>query len=303
MEITKHIEYLEPNLKAIEASFGNKKSASLKLVQAGFSTFGRIFPSQAGALAYKLFSTPRGRARHKTSDEVLEKAQLFEFLYGKQILKGYTWGKGEECVLLVHGWESRGTALRSFVPTLVNKGYRVIAFDGPAHGNSDGKRTNLIHFAGAVRAAINHVGGVHSIICHSFGGASTVFAMAQLDPSIQVEKLILIAVPNHLDRVLLHAVNTMKLPKAAAKKFYNIIENKIKTSKESVNISDAYDRIQVEELLLVYDRKDPIVSFANAETIFEQWDNVSLLVSEGYGHFKLVKNPDLIQKVADFIHK
>ncbi|NUO03188.1 MAG: alpha/beta hydrolase, partial [Saprospiraceae bacterium] len=179
MKKNHRIEYLPPLPEGgAESARPQPPSALLGLVRLGFGTAGRVFPDAAARVAYRLFSTPRVRAAHSISDELLESARLFEFMYGHQVLKGYEWGKGEQVVLLVHGWESRGTALRGFVPSLIEKGYRVVTFDGPAHGNSDGKRTNIIHFAGAIRAIIRHIGGVHSIITHSFGGASTVFALS-----------------------------------------------------------------------------------------------------------------------------
>ena len=141
---------------------------AFRLVRFGFQTLGRLFPQKAAEIAYKLFSTPRSRAKHRASDPILEQAHLFEVLYGKYILKGYEWGSGEKTILLVHGWESRGTALRTFVPALLKKGYKVVAMDGPAHGNSSGKSTNLPIFAGAVLAFIQQLGGVHGIITHSF---------------------------------------------------------------------------------------------------------------------------------------
>ena len=108
----------------------------LIFVKWSFAIFGSIFPKAVANLAYRIFTTPRMRAVHKRTDEIIESARLFEVLYGKIILKGYEWGRGARTILLVHGWESRGTALRSFVPGLVQAGFRVVAFDGPAHGNS-----------------------------------------------------------------------------------------------------------------------------------------------------------------------
>ena len=91
----------------------------VRMVRFAFGTLGRAFPVTAGKVAYRLFTRPRVRAVHRSSDAVLESARLSEILYGRQILKIYEWGSGERTVLLVHGWESRGTAMRSFVPGLV----------------------------------------------------------------------------------------------------------------------------------------------------------------------------------------
>jgi pimeloyl-ACP methyl ester carboxylesterase len=302
MKMNKRVEYL-PALPegSAEAECPQQTSALLELVRVGFGTAGRLFPLTAARIAYQLFSTPRVRAKHSISDDLLESARLFEFLYGRQVLKGYEWGKGEQVVLLVHGWESRGTALRSFVPSLVEKGYRVVAFDGPAHGNSDGKRTNIVHFAGAVRAIIRQIGGVHSIITHSFGGASTVYALSNANPAIEVEKLVLIGVPNRMTRVLNEAAATMKLPTRVKKRFWSLLEKKLGTSLDQADLSKAAGRVNVKDLLIIHDRFDPVVAFHSAEEIHEAWENSTLLISEGYGHYRLMKNPDLIRRVTEFI--
>ena len=140
-----------------------------------------------------------------------------------RILKAYEWGSGEETALLVHGWESRGTALRSFVPGLLEKGYRVVAFDAPAHGNSAGKRTNLVEFAGSIKAIINRIGGVHGIIAHSFGGASTVFALANLQQSREpLKRLVLVASPSRMLSAMEHFLKLIRAPKPVEKQFLQL---------------------------------------------------------------------------------
>jgi len=302
MKMNKRVEYLPPLPEGGgEVIRTQKTSALLELVRLGFGTAGHLFPGTAARVAYRLFSTPRVRAKHSVSDDLLESARLFEFLYGRQLLKGYEWGKGDQVVLLVHGWESRGTALRSFVPALVGKGYRVVTFDGPAHGNSDGKSTNIMHFAGAVRAIIRQIGGVHGIITHSFGGASTVFALSNTHPAIEVEKLVLIGVPNRMTRVLNEAAASMKLPTRVKKSFWELLERKLGTPLDQADLSKAAGRVKVKDLLIVHDRFDPVVAFRSAEEIHEAWENSTLLISEGYGHYRLMKNLDLVRRVTEFM--
>ena len=300
MEITSNIEKLVTDWKddRPEKPVQNPPFL-LKMVRLGFNTWGRIFPKSGAKYAYYLFSTPRMRAKHNISDPILESARIFEFLYGKQILKGYEWGSGEKTILLVHGWESRGTAMRSFVPALMKLGYRVVAFDGPAHGNSAGNRTNLPHFAGAVRAVINQLGGVDGILTHSFGGASTLFTLRYLAPELEVEKLAMIAPPRTMIKIYDEAVSTMKLPKAVAKRFKKILESKVGGRKlENLDLDNANREIQVKSILLVHDTKDQIVPFEGSERLAQNWENAHLIFTEGFGHYRLMKNPDLVQRVS-----
>jgi pimeloyl-ACP methyl ester carboxylesterase len=272
----------------------------IQLIRLFFQVWGYLFPRKAAKVAYKLFSTPRVRARHRTSDELLESARVFEFMYGKQLLKGYEWGYGGRTALLVHGWESRGTALRHFVPDLLERGFRVVTFDGPAHGNSGGKRTNLMHFAGAVRAVIKQAGGVHSVITHSFGGASTSFLLSHLDPSMQVQNLVLIGVPDKIEEVLQNAIRTMSVPPPAAKSFVSYIESKVNVPVSTVALSNM-QLPNVGKVLIVHDEDDPVVSIKDAKAVLHAWPKAQLLISKGYGHYRLMKNPDITERVADFI--
>lgn len=299
----KKVEYLQSNHIDQTPDVPVSYPPIIKLVQLGFQTLGRLFPQRAAKIAFELFSTPRIRAKHKNSDPILESARMFEFLYGKQILKGYEWGSGTQTILLVHGWESRGTALRTFVPALVKHGYRVMAFDGPAHGNSDGKSTNLIHFAGAILAAIRQAGNVRGIIAHSFGGASTVYALSHLEPTVELHKLVLVATPDSMKKVLEDTTKTLSLPKSVAKAFFKMVENRLKRTLNTADVSRAGDTIKVKETLLVHDLLDPVVPFATSENIYKHWQNTTLVVSEGYGHYRLMKNPDLIERVASFLHE
>jgi pimeloyl-ACP methyl ester carboxylesterase len=274
----------------------------LKLIRLGFGIPGRVFPAAAAQLAFRLFSTPRIRAQHKTSDAILESARVFEVLYGRQILKGYEWGSGPKTVLLVHGWESRGTALRSFVPGLVSLNYRVVAFDGPAHGNSGGKRTSLPDFAGAVKAVINQVGSVESIITHSFGGPASVYALAHPDPSISVKKLVLIGVPSSTQQVVRDFIRMVRLSPRAAGKFKVLLRRAVSNQPfEEADILHNLGLVKTDGILVVHDRDDLSVPFESAEAIVEKYPAAKLLVTYGYGHYSLMKQEEVIDRVVDFV--
>jgi pimeloyl-ACP methyl ester carboxylesterase len=238
---------------------------------------------------------------HRSTDPVLESARLFEVLYGKIILKCYEWGSGDKTLLLVHGWESRGTAMRTFVPGLVAAGFRVVAMDGPAHGNSTGKHTNLIHFAGAVKAVIYQIGGIEGIIAHSFGGSTSVFALSHLDNSIHIQKLVLIGVPASTRQVIQDYVSLISLPKKAARAFQKLIQARVALPLEEMDVEKSLAKVRVQEVLVVHDKFDLDVPFQSAEAIFDNCEHASLLVTQGYGHYKLMKHPDVVEKVVEFV--
>lgn len=275
---------------------------ALLLLRSFFAVAGRIWPAGAARLAMQLFTRPRVRARHHTSDYILESARLFDIQYGNLLLKGYEWGSGNETVLLVHGWESRGTALRRFVPGLLKAGFHVVSFDGPAHGDSQGKHTDLIHFAGAIRSVINKVGGVQHAITHSFGGSTLVFTLSYLEPSWRLDKLVLIAAPASTKNVLRDYFNLVGLPGAARRRFRQSLQKRYNyLTFDAIDVESALANAQVGEILVVHDKADNAVPFESAQRIFENQPAAHLLVTQGFGHFNLVKQKPVIERVVQFI--
>ena len=274
----------------------------LRLLRMGFRTVGRVFPSMAAKLAFRIFSTPRLRAKHRQSDDIIERARVFELLFGGIFLKCYEWGNAAQpTILLIHGWESRGTALRSFVPDLLAKGFRVVTFDGPAHGDSGGKRTHLLNFAGAIKAIFQNIGEVEGVVAHSFGGSAVAYSMAYIAPSIRIKKLVLIAAPASVEKMFENYVQLIAAPSAVASELKKLGENRIQMPLANSDLIQTLGKINVSHTLLIHDREDDVVPFRNAEAIAARWEHIYLFATRGFGHFRLVKNPEVIAKVVDFL--
>ena len=79
-----------------------------------------------------------------------------------------TWGEGPS-VLLCHGWGGRGTQFFALIEALVAAGYRAIAFDAPAHGDSSGKRTNMLMASKTIAGIVEREAPISAVIGHSFG--------------------------------------------------------------------------------------------------------------------------------------
>jgi pimeloyl-ACP methyl ester carboxylesterase len=47
------------------------------------------------------------------------------------------WGEGP-VILCVHGWSNRGLRFSPLIEVLADAGYRLVTFDAPAHGRSQG---------------------------------------------------------------------------------------------------------------------------------------------------------------------
>ena len=273
----------------------------VKMIRTGFQWFSPIFPRTATKIAYRFFTTPMVRARHNQTDAILEAAEVSEFVYGKGLLKLYQWGKSERTILLVHGWQSRGTALRSFVPGLLEQGFQVVAFDGPAHGDSPGKRLNLPVYGGVIHALLNRFEHVHGIIGHSFGGGSTLHAFYANKIKRVLPRMVMIASPTNICWVVEDYLNTFRLGAAAQRHFKNLISKKMGMPFEMADANLFYPELPINKLLIVHDVEDHSVPFSMAKSFFEKHDNIQMAATRGMGHFKLMKHPKVLDKVLAFI--
>ena len=300
METLDRIRYIESKHTDLRRDVFPKYPSYITLLQWMFRWIGPLFPGAFGKLAFRLFTTPLRRARHRLSDVVMEKARLFDFMSGSYILKGYEWGSGEEIVLLIHGWESRGTAMRSLVRPLVKQGYKVVTFDAPAHGDSAGKRTNLRTYSEAVKAIINKYGGVTHIVSHSFGGGAAMFALAHYDiPAVQ--RFVMTAAPSSMKTIFDQFSSLMGLPKSVRNALMKTVKKIIKVPLEQMDGRDIEALVKLSDLLIIHDENDKIVPINEAREFIKKWRKGELLITKGLGHFRILKNPDVIAEIISFL--
>ena len=302
--LTKKIEYLKVERKSPTQNLNEFKTPfTLKVLQWSFKNLGSVFPKFFGQLAWRLFQTPTTRAKHKKTDQLIDNAEIFDLNYLAHNIKIYSWGSGTKTALLVHGWASRGTGMRSFVPYLLEKGYRVVAFDAPAHGDSSGTKNNPFLLSRFTKRIITFVGGVDTIIAHSFGAFSTALLLSKLDTSIPVRKLVLIAPFSNSMSALDFFQKFMGYSNKV--RFYKEEASKKDTGfhPSEGNIQNIEQSDNIEEVLMVHDKHDNDTYVENSYHFYEKWERIQMLETEGLGHYNIMKSPKVLEKITAFIER
>ena len=162
-----------------------------------FSASALLFPELAGAWAERMFLTPpRTRDAAAAALDLIEARSTFLLHKGRHIAM-WRWGSRDApAVLLAHGWGGHAAQMRGFVFPLLQAGYRVIAYDQPAHGVSEGKLTGLPDFADVLADVAAHHGDVRAVIAHSLGGAGAALALAW--GRAEFKKVVLVSPPSDL---------------------------------------------------------------------------------------------------------
>src|SRR5215203_5537292 len=96
---------------------------------------------------YQAFFSPSQYEVKSIDREIIERGNNYRLPFAGGELAVTTWGESGPAILLMHGWGGARAQMTGFVNPLLFAGYRVVAYDQPAHGESDGKTTNLLEIA------------------------------------------------------------------------------------------------------------------------------------------------------------
>lgn len=267
-----------------QASFGEGVSLDIEDTE--------TVETQARA-ALKLFMTPRRLAPKDWEAALAQEGSPLTFANG---LAARSYGVGP-AVLLMHGWEGRGTNLGKFIAPLVASGYQAIALDGPAHGASPGEMTNPVEFARGMLAVGEETGPLAGVIGHSMGAASTALA---LHLGLEAERVVLVAGPATVRGVLQRFARMARLPEPVSERFYQLVAEQAGMPVEALDVARVARRLAT-PALIVHDTADNNIPFAEAQVIAANWPMSRLYVTEGLGHRRILRDPDVIAMAVSFI--
>lgn len=257
-------------------------------------------------LAERLFTSPRRFSRPERERALLASARPFSVevalrsprTAGQRVeLAAWRWGHGPT-VLLVHGWEGRGSQLGSFVEPLVAAGMSVVAFDAPAHGDTAGHRLYLTDHADAVAAVAGAIGPLHAVIAHSFGAAAVLLAHAR--GGVDALRNVLISPNVFVEDSFERFSRTLGLDDADR----SLLEHHVALSSGIALDSLRLDRLagaRDSGLLVVHDREDREVAFEQGEQLAETWPNAQLQATTGLGHRRILRDPSVIDAAVAFV--
>ena len=269
--------------------------AAPRWVKVAFAALERIAPRGGGVLAASLFTTPR---KHRTPDweRALRATGRQRTFAGELNASEFGPERGHPVVLL-HGWEGRGTQLGRLAEPLIAGGHRVIALDGPAHGGSSGKRAHPIAFAEALLDVQREVGPFHAVIAHSMGAASTGIAIRR---GLHVNRVALLGGPASLPEVLDRFIAVVGIEPRVARHLREALRRQSGSHPDEVDIRRIGPHMRV-PALVVHDVHDAEVPVADGRVIAAAWARSEYLEVEVGGHRRMLKAPIVIAAVTRFV--
>lgn len=269
----------------------------LTLIRGFLRLLQRISPSAASVLAVRLFRTPRRFATPQREQELLRDAEPFDVPHGGGRIRAWSWGQGP-LVILVHGWEGRGSQMGVFARPLAKAGFRVIAFDAHGHGQSSTRQSSLPEFTDSLRSVAESAGAPHAVVAHSFGCAATTLALKE---GFGANRLVFIAPPlNPKDYT--HIFGKMfGLSDPVVTGLQTRIEKRFNRKWSEYSLAETAPKMD-RELLIVHDRDDDETSWEGGARLAELWPGARMMTTVGLGHRRVLRNPAVIEAVVGFVN-
>lgn len=257
-----------------------------------------VAPGLAGLWAERLFlSPPRAPL---PADELPEfrGARTRWIVHRGRRIATWSWGAHDRpAVLLVHGWGGNAVQMRAFVPALLAEGLRVVAFDHPAHGLSEGTLTGLPDLADAITEVAWEHGRMRAIVAHSVGGPATALALAR---GLPAERVVLVSAPSDFVGHSRRFARWHWMPESVRSAMQAAIEERFGVRWTELEVGRIAPRLAV-PALLIHDRNDRVVGWKQGRVFAQQWPGARFLLTQGLGHGRILQDDGVVRTVADFI--
>jgi pimeloyl-ACP methyl ester carboxylesterase len=273
-------------------------------VRATFGLLERAAPGLGARWARRIwFTIPGGNGgRPAAGARSGPGGALFTIPTGSGDVVGEVWGEGP-AVFLVHGWAGRRGQLAAFVEPLVARGYRVVTFDAPSHGDSppgaSGPRaSSLPEFATALSAVVATYGPAHAVIAHSLGASA---AATALRDGLRPGRLAMLAPAASMVSYAGRFITGIGAGERIHGRLAAAIERRLGVPLESFDVPAIGREVLTPPTLVVHDQDDPSIPAAEGAAIAAAWPGARLSVTSGLGHRRILRDPRVVADVVDFV--
>ncbi len=275
----------------------------VRLTRAALQTAYVVSDELGTSFAERLFTTPRRHPRPDRERAILATARELaidvrlrspHWEGAQRTIAAWRWGHGPT-VLLVHGWEGRGSQLGAFVEPLVAAGLSVVAFDAPGHGDSPEHRLYLTDLADCIVDVAAAVGPLHAIIAHSFGAAAVLLAYSR--GGVAAPHNVMLAPNVLIDDAIRRFARIVGLDDTDRDRLESRLAEQTGLPPDAFALGDLVGR-RDDDLLVIHDRCDREVPFVQGERLCDSWPDAELVATDGLGHRRILRDPGVIAQVV-----
>lgn len=275
-----------------------KQAISTTVLGGALRLLGLASPRAAAALAARIFfRTPARRPTSAAEAAVLASGNRSDLDRGDRRLATWTWGATGPAVLLVHGWGGSAAQMTPFVEALREAGIRVVAFDGPGHGESAGRSASIPAFADAIARVAGAVGPLAGVVAHSMGGPAFSLAAAR---GLDAGTAVFVGPPSDAAAWVREFARALDLSPRVEPLLRARIEALAGERIDRLNARALGPALRM-PLLVVHDRDDREVPIADGKRVAADAADGRLHATAGLGHRRILRDPGVVERTVRFV--
>jgi alpha-beta hydrolase superfamily lysophospholipase len=265
-------------------------------IRSALAALGVVAPPVHAKVARTLYFRPQRLKARQAEREVLARGTRF-FLEdeGEQVI-ARSWGRGP-VVALMHGWSGHLGQLTPLVEPLVARGFQVVGFDWPGHGESLGQTSSLLHASRVLRALQRVVGPFHGVVAHSFGAAATVYAASL---GLDVRRLAFFAPVARLDRYVNEYSSAFRFTDRQRADFVRECETWLNAPFSAFEPMTVAATLAPTPALLLHSEDDREVALDDVRGLAAALE-AELRVKQRLGHRKLLRDEGCVAEAVAFV--
>lgn len=266
----------------------------------------RFAPAVGARWATELWCTPPVVDASLRMPPGVPPSEPVEAFWSGHRVAGEAWGDGP-VVYLVHGWGGCRAHLGVFVKPLVAAGHRVIAFDLPAHNDSEHGslapgRTHLVECTEAVSAFVRTHGPARAIVAHSLGAKAAALALAR---GTEIERLVFLAPMGDFGFYLDMFAERHGFGPRVRDGLHRRLSKRIEMPLTETDLGVIGAKLESPTpLLVIHDPDDPDAPYRFSEGFVGDWPGAELVTTRGLGrlsHYRILRHRPAINAGVDFI--
>ncbi|MBO9553055.1 alpha/beta hydrolase [Cellulomonas sp.] len=245
------------------------------------------------------------RPPHAKHRPTLDGGTQWRLPFGRSHIAGQTWGDGPT-VVLVHGWGGhRAQVAGPLVEPLVAAGLRVVAYDAPSHGESGpgalgGRQSTLPELVAALDAVVAAHGPAHAVVAHSLGAAASALAVLDGTPTERLALITPLAAPLTYVTAFGTALGLGDTSRhRLVVRMESLVDRRLSTLDVPVRAANARHRLP--PALVLSDRADKEADHEDGPRIARAWPGAELVVTDGLGHRRILRDEETIKRVVAFV--
>ena len=278
-----------------------KQKLAISYIRTKFKVLSLVSKRKTAQKAFELFCTPfmKSPARART---IFASAEILNFKLNGLNICGYRWNKNNpHKVLILHGFGSAAHNFNGYIIAMLEKGYQVLAFDAPAHGNSEGHTINAMQYCEMIEKVISLYGPVNGFIAHSFGGIALSLAMEKKAHD-ENTKIVFIAPATETTTAIDSAFKLLRIDDETIRaEFDRVIFEKSGHPPRWFSIRRAMKNIRA-TILWIHDEEDDVTPLKDALQVKKEgYTNIEFVITKGLGHRKIYRDITIQNKIAGFL--